>query len=127
MNVVDSSGWLEYFAAGHNTLFFTPIIEQPKQLIVPVITVYEVFKPVLQQTDEHNALQAVAVMLQGRIVEVDSIITLDAARLSIRHKLPMADSLILATALLHNATLWTEDAHFAQIAGVQYKAKAKHP
>ena len=123
MNVVDSSAWLEYFAGGDNADFFAPPIEAVAKLIVPVISVYEVFKRVCQQRGEGDALQAVALMQQGRVVELTSPLALTAAKLSIEHRLPMADSLILATARMHGATLWTQDADFDGIAGVKYKAK----
>lgn len=123
MNVVDSSAWLEYFAGGDNADFFAPPIEAVTKLIVPVISIYEVFKRVCQQSGEGNALQAIALMQQGRVVELTSPMALNAAKLSIEHRLPMADSLILATARMHGATLWTQDADFEGIAGVKYKAK----
>ncbi|HEU5098526.1 MAG TPA: type II toxin-antitoxin system VapC family toxin [Roseiflexaceae bacterium] len=123
MNIVDSSGWLEFFADGPNATFFAPIITDLEHLIVPEISVYEVFKRVLQQRSEADALQAVAVMAQGQIVELNQNLTLSAAKLSIDLRLPMADSMILATAQLHGATLWTQDADFKDVAGVQYVEK----
>ena len=122
MNVVDSSGWLEYFAAGPNASFFAPAIEKTRDLIVPSLSLYEVFKRVLQQRSENDALQAVAVMQQGRVVDLDASIALSAARLSIDHQLPMADSVILATARAFGATLWTQDADFDGMPRVQYRA-----
>jgi len=123
MNVVDSSGWLEYFADGPNAEFFAGAIEDVEHLIVPVISVYEVFKRVYQQRGEHEALQAVAVMMQGKVAELTSSLSLDAAKLSIDLKLPMADSLILTTARAYDAVLWTQDADFAEIEGVRFVAK----
>ena len=123
MNVVDSFGWLEYFADGPNADFFAPAVEKVAELVVPSISIYEVFKRVLQQRDESDALQAVAVMQQGTVVDLDTAIALNAAKLSVELKLPMADSVMLATAQAHGATLWTQDADFEQIAGVQYMAK----
>ncbi len=125
MNVVDSSGWLEYFADGINADFFAAAIEKTTELIVPSISVYEVFKRILQQKDEATALQAIALMHQGSIVELDATQALDAARLSYQLKLPMADSIMLATARSHRATLWTQDADFKHVLGVRYVAKAK--
>ncbi|MBI1893920.1 MAG: type II toxin-antitoxin system VapC family toxin [Candidatus Rokubacteria bacterium] len=122
MNVVDSSGWLEYFAAGPNASFFAPAIEKTRDLIVPSLSLYEVFKRVLQQRSENDALQAVAVMQQGRVVDLDASIALSAARLSIDHQLPMADSVVLATARAFGATLWTQDADFDGMPRVQYRA-----
>ena len=123
MNVVDSSGWLEYFADGPNADFFAPAVEKVAELVVPSISIYEVFKRVLQQRDESDALQAVAVMQQGRVVDLDTAIALNAAKLSVELKLPMADSVMLATARAHKATLWTQDADFKDIEGVRYVEK----
>ena len=123
MNVVDSSGWLEYFANGPNADFFAPAIEDTSNLIVPSISIFEVFKRVLQQRSESEALRAVALMQQGREVNLDASIALLAARVSVDHKLPLADSIILATALANNAVLWTQDADFDGLPGVQYKKK----
>ena len=123
MKVVDSSAWLEYFANGPNASFFAPAIEQTDDLLVPSLTLYEVFKRILQQTDEGHALQAVAVMQQGTVVELDARIALDAARISLKNKLPMADSIILATAWAYEATVWTQDEDFKNIPGVQFRKK----
>lgn len=120
MNVVDSSGWLEYFADGPNAAVFAPAIEKPAGLVVPTISLYEVFKRVLQQRDHGAALQVVAVMRQGRVVELTETLALAAARLSVKHGLPMADSIMLATAQASDATLWTQDADFEGVPGVRY-------
>jgi predicted nucleic acid-binding protein len=123
MNVVDSSGWLEYFADGPNADFFAQAIEAVSDLVVPTLSLYEVFKRVLQQRGEGDALQAVAVMIQGNVIDLDMDLALSAAKVSMELKLPMADSVMLATAQAHGATLWTQDADFEEIAGVQYVAK----
>ena len=123
MNVVDSSAWLEYFADGPNAVFFAPAIENIDELLVPSITVLEVFKRVLQQRGEGEALQAIALMRQGRIVDLDTAIAMSAAQLGLEHKIPLADSVILATARAHNAVVWTQDADFKKIDGVKFKAK----
>lgn len=123
MNVVDSSGWLEYFADGPNAAFFAPAIEATRELLVPTLSLYEVFKRVLQQRGEGEALQAVALMQQGQVVELTSALALAAAKASIEHRLPMADSIMVATAQAHGAILWTQDADFERIAGVKYVAK----
>ncbi|MCG2770184.1 MAG: type II toxin-antitoxin system VapC family toxin [Anaerolineae bacterium] len=120
MNVVDSSGWLEYFADGPNADFFAPAIENLSELIVPTISIYEVFKRVLQQRDESDALQAVAAMQQGRVVDLDAAIALRAAKVSAMSRLPMADSIMLTTAQMHDAALWTQDADFEGLEGTQY-------
>ena len=123
MNVVDSSGWFEYFANGPNAGFFAPAIENTTELIVPTLSLYEVFKRVLQQRGEGDALQAVAAMMQGRVVDVDTDLALSAARLSAAFRLPMADSAMLSAAQMHRATLWTQDADLEGIPGVEYIAK----
>jgi predicted nucleic acid-binding protein len=123
LNLVDSSGWLEYFADGLNAKFFAPPVETAADLIVPTVSLYEVFKRILQQRGEDAALQAIALMHQGRVVELTAPIALMAARLSVSHKIPMADSIILATAHAHEATLWTQDVDFKGIQGVKYVVK----
>ncbi|KPK91055.1 MAG: twitching motility protein PilT [Anaerolineae bacterium SM23_ 63] len=123
MNIVDSSGWLEYFTDGPNAEFFAPAIEKPDELLVPSLSLYEVFKRVLQQRDEGEALRAVTFMQQGSVVDLDSRIALSAAKISVDLGLPMADSIMLATASQHEATLWTQDADFEDIEGVRYCKK----
>ena len=120
MNVVDSSGWLEYFGAGPNAAFFAPALEAIDELLVPSVSVYEVFKRVLQQRGEGPALQAVALMQQGAVVDLGLSSALAAARLSVEAGLPMADAIILSAARSVDATFWTQDAHFEGMAGVQY-------
>ena len=122
MNVVDSSGWLEYFAGGPNADFFAPAVEVVDELVVPTVSLYEVFKRVLQQRGEGDALQAIALMQQGVVVELTSPIAIDAARTSAELSLPMADSIILATARAYQATLWTQDSDFEGIEDVRYVA-----
>lgn len=124
MNVVDSSAWLEYFANGPNAQFFAPAIEKTSELLVPSLTLYEVFKRILQQRDEDSALLAVAVMQQGTVIDLDPTLAVAAARISVEHRLPLADSVILATALSESATLWTQDADFESMPGVQYRKHA---
>ena len=121
MNVVDSSAWLEYLAAGPNAAFFADAIENTTQLVVPAISIYEVFKRIVQQRSENEALQVVAVMQQGRISEMDSTVAVSAARISIDHQLPMAGSVMLATARLNRATLWTQETHLEGLPDVKYK------
>lgn len=124
MNLVDSSAWLEYFSNGPNAGYFGDPIGNAPALLVSIINVHEVFKRVLQQRDESAALHAVAVMGQGKVVEVDESIALEAVRLSLAHKLAMADSLILATARAFDATVWTQDADFEGLPGVKFRRKA---
>ena len=120
MNVVDSSGWLEYFAAGPNAAFFASALEAVDDLLVPSVSIYEVFKRVLQQRGEGPALQAVALMQQGTVVDLGASSALTAARLSVEAGLPMADAIILSAARSPGATFWTQDAHFEGMADVQY-------
>lgn len=122
MNVVDSSAWLEYFADGPNAQFFAPAILKKAELIVCVISVFEVFKRVLQQRGENAALQAASLLQDGRVVEITTPLALTAARLSQTLKLPMADSLILATAKAFDALLWTQDADFEGMSNIKYRS-----
>ena len=123
MNVVDSTGWLEYFVGGENASFFVPAIQDVANIVVPTISIFEVFKRVLIEKGRTDALEAVAIMYDGEIVDLNREIALIAADLSIELKLPMADSIILATARTHNATLWTQDEHFKGIEDVKYIQK----
>lgn len=123
MNVIDSSGWLEYFINGSNANFFARIIEDTDEVLVPTISLFEVFKRVLIEKNRNDALEAVAIMKDGRIIDLDESLALVAAELSHELKLPLADSIILATARAHNATLWTQDAHFKGMDGVKYIEK----
>ncbi len=123
-NVVDSSGWLEYFADGPNADFFEPVIGEEDSLVVPSISIYEVFKRLLAEPDgEQVGLSVVAAMQRGLMADLDAELALDAARISRETRLPMADSIMLATARAHGATLWTQDADFEGIADVQYVKK----
>ena len=123
MNVVDSSGWLEYFAGGANAAFFATPIETTAELIVPTLSIYEVFRRIVQQRGEGDALQAVALMQQGRIVDLTAPIALTAARISLDLELPTADSIMLASARTFDATLWTQDVDFKNIPDVRYVSK----
>ena len=123
MNVVDSSGWLEYFADGPNAGFFAEPLQDVAALVVPVITIYEVFKVVCRQRGEDAALQAVALMQQGTVVELSASLAMIAANLSLAAGLPMADSIILATARQLEAPLWTQDEHFHDMSGVRFVAR----
>ncbi|MFO7584225.1 MAG: type II toxin-antitoxin system VapC family toxin [Anaerolineales bacterium] len=123
MNVVDSSGWIEYFTHGKNAQFFIPPVQDLAKLLVPSLCIYEVFKRLLMDLDEDAALLAVGLMSQGQEVVLERKIAIDAAHLSRELKLAMADSIILATARAYNATLWTQDAHFKALDGVNYFEK----
>ncbi len=123
MNLVDSSGWLEYLANAPNAEAFAPAIQDTAHLVVSVINLYEVFKRVLQQYDEGKALQVAALMMEGHVVPVTPELALEAARLSAALGLPMADSLILATARAYDAILWTQDKDFQGLHDVRYIPK----
>jgi predicted nucleic acid-binding protein len=123
VNVVDSSGWLEFFAGSERASLFEPAILKVDALIVPTVSLYEVYKVVLLQRSETEALQAATFMRQGEIVDLDGSLALSAAELSVRHRLPMADSILLATAHSRDALLWTQDRDFAGLDGVRYFEK----
>ncbi len=120
MNVVDSSGWLEYFADGSNADFFAPAITDEANLVVPTICMFEVFKRLSLQRGKEAALQAMGMLYRGKLAALTDEIALQAALLSLEHKLPLADSVILATARTRQATLWTQDEHFKDLLGVEY-------
>jgi predicted nucleic acid-binding protein len=123
MNLVDSCGWLEYFADGPQADFYAQALEDPGTLLVPTICLLEVFKRVLQQRGEDAALQAAAAMHQGLVAPLDAPLALSAARISHDLKLPLADSVILATARVYSATIWTQDSHFKGLEGIRYTEK----
>jgi predicted nucleic acid-binding protein len=123
MNLVDSSGWLEYFADGPRAEAFSAPLKDTDNLVVPTICIYEVFKVVLRERGEEEALQALALMQQGTVVELTPEIAIVAAKTSLDHKIPMADSIVLATARAFEAIIWTKDADFRGIRGVKYFAK----
>jgi len=125
VNVVDSSGWIEYFTAGPNSGFFAGAIEKVDELIVPALAICEVFKWVSRERGETQALKAVAHMQLGEVVELDSGLAIYAARLSLQSKLPLSDSIVYATARAREATLWTQDDDFEGLANVKYIAKKK--
>lgn len=123
MNLVDSSGWLEYLADGQNADFFASAIEDSENLLVPVICLYEVFKRLAQLRDISTAQRSIGDMLNGQVIPVDQSLALSAANVSLNLKLAMADSLILATARAYSATLWTQDEHFKNLPGVKFIEK----
>jgi predicted nucleic acid-binding protein len=124
MNVVDSSAWLEYFADTVNAGNFVKVIEDTHKLIVPSITLLEVFKRIVELRGEDAAMQSVAAMHQGRIVALDAALALRAAALGRRHRLLLADSIVYATAIQEKAILWTQDVDFQGLPDVRYFAKA---
>lgn len=123
MNVVDSSGWLEYFTDGANAEAFKPLIADESNLIIPTVCLYEVFKITLARAGEDEAVRVAGLMSFGQIMDFNREVALVAAPISMQYKLAMADSVIYAIAQMHNATLWTQDAHFKDLPGVQYVEK----
>ena len=123
MNVVDSSGWIEYLISSPNADFFATPIRDSEKLIVPTICLYEVFKRVLLKLGDDKALKTIGQMSLGTVVDLDRTIAMRAAQLSLELKLAMADSIILATAHAYDATLWTQDEHFKDLEGIRYIEK----
>ena len=123
MNLVDSSGWLEYLADGKNAKFFAPIIEDTDELIVSVLNIYEVYKKVLVEKDENTAIQVVGLMQQAKVVDVTLSIAIQAAKFSYEFKIPMADSIIYTTARMNDSVVWTQDIDFKNLDGVKYNRK----
>ncbi|MEW6195450.1 MAG: type II toxin-antitoxin system VapC family toxin [Bacteroidota bacterium] len=124
MNLIDSSGWLEYLADGKNSKYFAPIIEKTEELIVSVINIYEIYKKVLTEKDENTAIQVVGLMQQAKVVDVTSAISIQASKFSHEFKIPMADSIIYATAKMNDAVVWTQDSDFKNLDGVKYFRKS---
>lgn len=125
MNVVDSSAWLAYFAGEQTAEFFAEAVEDTELQLVPSVCLYEVFKVILRERGEEEALQTVAVMQQGTVVDLDSELALEAAFLGNQEKLPLADSIVYAVARKHDAILWTQDEHFQGKANVRFRAKIR--
>lgn len=125
MNVVDSSAWLSYFAGDKNSNVFAKPIEALDKLLVPSITITEVFKSVLRQRNEESALEVIAHMEQGTVIDLDEELAVSAACLGIEFKLPLADSIIYATAKKYQATVWTQDIDFKGLDSVKFYPKAK--
>lgn len=123
MNLVDSCGWLEYLADGPNAEFFAGPLEKPETLLVPTICITEVFKRVLAQRGEDAALHTAALMQQGQVAGLDATIAIEAARLGYKHNIPLADGIILATAYIHKAVIWTQDSDVKGLKDVKYKEK----
>jgi toxin FitB len=123
MNIVDSSGWLAYFADEPNARHFVAPLHDAASLVVPTVTIYEVFKVVHRESNENEALQAVVAMQKGMVVDLKAPLAIAASKLGLEHNLPMADSIVLATAREFNAVIWTQDSNFKNIANVKYFPK----
>ena len=123
MNIVDSSGWLAYFADEPNAKYFLTPLSDSALLVVPTVTIYEVFKVILRESSENEALQAVVAMQKGTVADLNASLAIAASKLSLEHNLPMADSIILATAQEYKAMIWTQDSDFRKISMVKYFPK----
>jgi toxin FitB len=123
MNLVDSSGWLEYFTDGKNAESFAPVIENTAEIIISVINLYEIYKKISSEKNENEAIQAIALMQQSKVMDVTDSISILAAKLSTKFKIPMADSIIYATAKIYDAIIWTQDSDFKDLEGVKYFKK----
>ncbi len=123
MNIVDSCGWLAYFADEPNAKHFITPLHDTASLVIPSVTIYEVFKVVLRERSENEALQAAAAMQRGKVVDLTAMLAIASSKLSLEHGIPMADSIILATAKAFDAVIWTQDSDFRDIAGVKYFPK----
>ena len=123
LRIVDTCGWLEYIADTKNSKNFEQAILDTNNLIVPTIIIYEVFKKICLDYCEDTALEVVAELKQGKVIEINETISIYAAKLSLEKKLPMADALIYATGLLYKATIYTQDNHFENLSGVKYFTK----
>lgn len=124
MNLVDSSGWLEYLVDGKNAKFFAPVIENTDELIVSVVNIYEIYKKVLLEKDESTAIQVVGLMQQARVIDVTPSIAIQAAKFSYEFRIPMADSIIYTTARMNDSIVWTQDVDFKNLDGVKYCKKS---
>jgi len=123
LNVVDSSAWIEYFVDGPNARFFADPISSLDSLLVPSVVLLEVYRYVLRQRGREAALETAASMRQGRVLGLDEGLAIEAAELGLSNSLPLADSIIYASAVAHEAVLWTQDSHFDGLDGVQFRAK----
>jgi len=123
MNIIDSSGWLEFFSGGVNANNFEMPLSDIEKLLVPSITIFEVFKVILRESNENNALQGIALMKQGEVIDLNSELAMSAASISYNHKIPMADSIILATSKKYDAIVWTQDKDFEKMPNVKYFKK----
>jgi len=123
MNVVDSSGWLEYLADAPGADFFAPAIEDTEALLVPSICLLEVARNIFRQRGEDATIQALALMQQARVIDLVPEVIQAAARFGAEHRLPLADSVVYATGRVHGALVWTQDSDFEGLEGVRYTPK----
>lgn len=124
-HILDSSAWLECLEDGPNSKHFAPVLRKLPDIIIPSVVITEVRKVALRQRTIQQAEEVTRAMQSGIVVPIDEQIAVTAANLSLKHKLPLADSLIYATALFQAATLWTQDADFEGLPHVKYFPKIK--
>lgn len=122
MNLVDASGWLEYFTDGPDAAFIAQTLQETDGLVVPVVTILEVFERICRQHGEGEALQAAAAMQQGVVVPLDTSLALEGGRLAVEHRVSPAAGAVLAAAARHDARVWTLDANLRHVPGVRYRA-----
>jgi len=122
VNLVDSSGWIEYLSGGSNASFFRKPIESDDPLLVPTLSLFEVYRHMLRHVGREEALNVVAAMRGGVVVDLDDRLALEAAELSAKTRLSLADSILLATARSRGADFWTQDSDFEGLEGVRYRA-----
>jgi predicted nucleic acid-binding protein len=127
MNVVDSSGWIEFFLAGPNGPTFKPVIEQRDRLIVPVIALYEVHKILSRKLPAVAVNQALDVMRLGRVIELTDRRVIAASTIAAQYKLAMADAVMYSMALEHKARFWTQDTDYDGLPSVQYCVNSPPP
>lgn len=127
MNVVDSSGWIEFFQAGTNGPIFKPVIEQRDQLMVPVIALYEVHKILSRKLPEYAVNQALDVMRLGRVIDLTDRRAIAASLIAAKHKLAMADAVMYSIAREYKAMFWTQDVDYQGLESVRYCPKPAAP
>ncbi|MDO9142991.1 type II toxin-antitoxin system VapC family toxin [Rhodoferax sp.] len=123
MNVVDSSGWIEFFLAGANGPKFKPVIEQRNTLLVPVIALFEVHKVLSRKVPADAVTQCLDVMRLGRVLDITDRRAVAAASVAVKHRLAMADAMMYSLALELGATFWTQDVDYQGLPGVNFFAK----
>lgn len=123
MNVVDSSGWIEFFKAGPNGLIFKPVIQDEARLLVPSISLFEVHRVLSRALPDNLVESCLDVMRRGRVLDLTDIRAIAASKAATRHRLALADAAIYSMALEHGATLWTQDVDYQGLPGVNYSAK----
>ncbi len=124
MNVVDSSGWIEFFQAGANGPIFKPVIEDRAHLLVPTISLFEVHRVLSRKLPSELVTACLDAMRLGTVLDLSERRAIVAAETAARHKLALADAAMYSMALEHGASLWTQDAGYQGLPSVRYFAKA---